>query len=310
MILPNFAKRIVMENYVQWERHPVQDCYHICSDGTRVSVLFELPEDKVYAMNLIAVLARRYHLRVYCPVVMDTHFHLVAQGRPEDIASFKVQMKRLLTMYFHSTGRNYLLDDGIWIEYTPIQDDIELMQKIIYVFRNPMDAGYPYLPEDYPWGVGRLFFHPAAGHPGQRTGNMTVRQQRELFRTRMDIPDDWQLDGNGMILPRCFVDVDAVHALFGSPRRFIAFLFVRKKDLAEQEAKDARIFLQKRDDAELHAEADAESRRLFDRRITKLTQAERIEVARILWQNRRTLSRKQLARAVRMNPAVIEAVFH
>lgn len=299
-----------MENYVQWERHPVQDCYHICSDGTRVSVLFELPEDKVYAMNLIAVLARRYHLRVYCPVVMDTHFHLVAQGRPEDIASFKVQMKRLLTMYFHSTGRNYLLDDGIWIEYTPIQDDIELMQKIIYVFRNPMDAGYPYLPEDYPWGVGRLFFHPAAGHPGQRTGNMTVRQQRELFRTRMDIPDDWQLDGNGMILPRCFVDVDAVHALFGSPRRFIAFLFVRKKDLAEQEAKDARIFLQKRDDAELHAEADAESRRLFDRRITKLTQAERIEVARILWQNRRTLSRKQLARAVRMNPAVIEAVFH
>ena len=113
-----------------------------------------------------------------------------------------------------------------------------------------------------------------------------------------------------MILPRCYVDVDAVHKLFGSPRRFIAFLFVKKKDLAEQEAQDAKIFLEKRGDAVLHAEADAESQRLFNRRITKLTQAERIQVAKILWQNRRTLSRKQLARAVRMNPAVIEAVFH
>lgn len=299
-----------MENYVQWERHPVQDCYHICSDGTRVSVLFELPEDKVFAMNLMAALAHRYNLRVYCPVVMDTHFHLVAQGRAEDIASFKIQMKRILTMYFHSTGRDYLLKDGIYIHYEPILDDVELMQKIIYAFRNPMDAGYPYLPDDYTWGAGRLFFHPASECTGKRIGDLTVRKRRAMFKTRIDIPDDWRLDENGMIFPRCFVDVDAVHALFGSPKRFITFLHVRKKDLAEQEAKDARIFLEKRGDSELHAEADAESRRLFGRRITKLTQAERIQIAKILWQNRRTLSRKQLARAVRMNPDLIEAVFH
>ena len=299
-----------MESYVQWERHPVQDCYHICSDGTRVSVLFELPKDKVFAMNLIAALAHKYHLRVYCPVVMDTHFHLVGQGRAEDIASFITQMKRLLTMYFHRTGRDYLLKDGIWIHPEPIRDDIELMQKIIYAFRNPMDAGYPFLPEDYPWGVGRLFFHPVPELKGKRVGDMTVRQKRELFHTRMDIPDDWRLDENGMIVPSCFVDVDAVLELFGSPKRFIAFLFVRKKDLAEQEANDARVFLEKRGDSELNAEANTEGERQFGRLISELTQAERIQVAKILWQNRRTLSRKQLARAVKMNPAIIEAVFH
>ena len=299
-----------MENYVQWERHPVRDCYHICSDGTRVSVLFELPEDKVFAMNLMAALAHRYHLRVYCPVVMDTHFHLVAQGRAEDIAAFVMQMKRLLTMYFHRSRRAYLLKDGIWIHPEPIHDDIELMQKIIYVFRNPTDAGYPYLPEDYPWGAGRLFFHPLPGETGKRIGGLTVRQKRDLFRTRIDLPDDWQLDENGMILPCCFVDVKAVHALFGSPKRFIAFLFVRKKDLAEQEAKDAQVFLEKRGDTELNAEANAKSAQQFGRRISQLTQAERIEVAKILWQNRRTFSRKQLARAVMMNPAIIEAIFH
>ena len=77
----------VMENYVPYERHPVKDCYHIYSDGTRVSVLFERDEDKVYGRNLIAVLAFKYHIRVYCDVVMGTHFHLVGKGDPEDMCS-------------------------------------------------------------------------------------------------------------------------------------------------------------------------------------------------------------------------------
>jgi hypothetical protein len=299
-----------MENYVPWERLPVQDCYHICSDGTRVSVLFETTEDKVFAMNLMATLAFQYHLRTYCPVVMDTHFHDVVQGKPEDVGRFEIQMRRHLARYFHRTGRDYLLKESILIEHECIKDDVELMQKIIYVLRNPMDAGFPYLPENYPWGVGRLFFHPETMVVSRCVSTMTEREKQALFRTRVEIPGDWRVDGNGMLLPRCFVDVDAVQRLFGSPKRFLAFLFVRKKDLAEQDAKLARVFLEKRGDTELHAEAEAESQRLFGRRITQLTQAERVQVAAVLWQDRRTLSRKQLARAVRLASDLIEAVFH
>ena len=299
-----------MENYVQWERRPVKDCYHIYSDGTRVSVLFELPEDKVFARNLMAVLAFQYRIRIYCDVVMDTHFHLVAHGRPEDIARFVGQMKRLLIKYFNRTGRSQLLKEGIWITADLLRDDVEVMDKIIYVFRNPMDAGYPYLPENYPWGVGRLFFQTDSAVAVRRVGDMTIDGRRALLHTRASIPDEWEVDANGMLLPRCYIDTESVLRLFGSPRRFIAFLFVRKKDLTKQDEQCARSFLEKRGDMELRAEADAESQRLFGRRITKLNQAERIRVASLLWQNRRTLSRKQLARAVRMKPELIEAVFH
>ena len=74
----------VMENYVPWEKHPVEDCYHIYSDGTRVSVLFERDEDKVYGMNLIAVLAFKYHIRVYCDVVKrGPREHPSVRGRDE-----------------------------------------------------------------------------------------------------------------------------------------------------------------------------------------------------------------------------------
>ena len=299
-----------MENSVQWERHPVRDCYHVYSDGTRLSVLFETLQDKVYARNLIAILAFLYHIRIYCDVVMDTHFHLVGHGKPEDIERFKAQMKRLLIKYFNRTGRAHLLKEGIWIQADPLADDVEVMDKIIYVFRNPMDAGYPYLPEDYPWGVGRLFFHVDSAVAVRRVGDMTIDERRTVLHTRANIPDNWEVDANGMVLPRCYIDIDTVHRLFGSPRRFIAFLFVRKKDLVKLDEQCARVFLEKRGDSELRAEAEEQSEQLFNRTITKLTQAERIQIASILWQERRTLSRKQLARAVRVNPTLIEAVFH
>ena len=300
-----------MENYVQWERHPMADCFHIYSDGTRVSVLFEKPEDFVFARNLIAVLAFKYHIRVYCDVVMDTHFHLVGHGRPQDIELFKSEIRRLLTRYFIQTHRPELVKEGIFVKADPLPDDIEVMGKIIYVFRNPMDAGFPYLPEDYPWGVGRLFFHSADNAIAARSvGDMTLREKWTLFHTRVDLPDDWEVDANGMILPRCYVDVDTVRRLFGTPRRFIAFLFVKKKDLTQIDEQCARSFLEKRGDKELRAEANAQSQALFHRPVTKLPEADRLHIARLLWQNRRTLSRKQLARAVSMSPAIIEAVFH
>ena len=299
-----------MENYVQWESHPIEDCYHIYSDGTRTSVLFENPQDMVFARNLIAILAFKYQVRVYCDVIMDTHLHLVANGRREDIERFKNELKRLLTRYFKHTGRPYLLKEGIVIVADPLPTDLEVLRKIIYDFRNPMDAGFPYLPEEYPWGVGRVFFQKDTAVAARRVKDMSIDERRALFHTREKIPETWEVDENGMILPRCYIDLETVHKLFGSPKRYLSFLFVRKKDITEQDAQCARAFLEMRGDRELRAEADEEALRLFGRPVRKLTQAERIQVAALLWQNRRTLSRRQLARSVRMSPALIEAVFH
>lgn len=300
----------VMENYVPYERHPVQDCYHIYSDGTRVSVLFEQDEDMVYGRNLIAVLAFKYHIRIYCDVVMDTHFHLVGQGRPEDIHRFTAEMKRLLTRYFRQTHRPELVKEGIWIKADPLPDDVEVMQKIIYVFRNPLDAGDTLLPENYPWGVGHLFFHKDTAVAAKRVGDMKLDERRALFHTRIDLPPDWEVDANGMLLPRCYIDLDEVHRLFRSPRRYLSFLFVRKKDIIAQDEQCARPFLEMRADKALRAEANALSLCLYQLSVSKLPEPDRLHIASLLWQNRSTFSRKQLARATHLSPALVEAVFH
>lgn len=113
-----------------------------------------------------------------------------------------------------------------------------------------------------------------------------------------------------MLLPRCYIDLDEVYKLFQPPRRYLSYLFVRKKDIIEQDAQCARPFLEIRADKQLRADANAESQRLFHLPITKLSEPDRLHIASLLWQDRRTLSRKQLARATHLPPALIEAVFH
>ena len=294
-----------------WERRPVTDSYHVYSDGTRQSVLFEDPADKVFCMNLIALTGHLYGITLLCPIVMDTHFHIVLQGTGENVHCMVIQMKRQISLYLSRRGKRHLVKEGIWVEYEPIADDIELMQKIIYVFRNDLDSGGPLLPEDYPWGAGPLFFHgkkdPKVFH---RVSGLSLNERRKIFHTRTDFPSTWLYDDNGMILPQCYLDRQYVMTLFGSPRRFLAFLFVKKKDLADMDEQNARRFIERRRDAELHAAANEESLRVFNRKVYKLTQAEKLELAKILWQKKLTLSRKQLARAVQMTPSIIEAVFH
>ena len=158
--------------------------------------------------------------------------------------------------------------------------------------------------------MGRLFFQKDTAIAAKRIGDMTLEERRTLFRTRIDLPHDWEVDANGMLLPRCYIDLDEVHRLFRSPRRYLSFLFVRKKDITEQDEQCARPFLEIRADKQLRAEAHAESLRLFHLPITKLTEPDRLRIASLLWQNRRTFSRKQLARATHLSPAVLEAVFH
>ena len=297
-------------HYQEWEEKPVKDCFHVYSDGTRLSVLFDTDEDKVHAMNLFPLLAYRFGIRIFCVEVMDTHFHLVVHGRQEKVGKMAGEIKRLLSRYFRSTGRPHFVKDGIHIGIDSIPDEVKLMGKIIYVFRNNLDAGGRLLPEDYRWGIGATLFHRRDASKYSKVGDLGIRERERLFRTRIRIPDGWLYDDAGMLVPFSYIDVDYVERLFTSPKRYIAFLHIRKKDLAEHDAECARVFLEENDAQHLRKDADKESRFHFRRPVPALSQAERLLLAKILWQKGATFSRRQLARAVRLAPELIEAVFH
>lgn len=290
---------------------PVRDCYHIYSDGTRHSVLFETVEDKVYAMNLLAILAFHFGLKLLATVVMDTHFHVVARGPQEKVGKYISEIRRLISKYFHRTGRPDLLKKGILIDWDPLLDESEVMRKIIYVFRNGVDAGFPLLPECYPWGAGRAYFQRDNLTVYRRVGDLGIRERARQFRTRVRLPDEWLYDDKGMLVPSTYLDIEYVeNELFRSQKRFLAFLHVRKKDLADQDWQCARGFLEKHASEALRDKVGRMALKHFNRPTKMLSETEKLFIAKELWQKRETISLKQLARAVRLDPDLLIAILH
>ena len=297
-----------MENV--WTPKPIKDCFHVYSDGTLVYSLYETKEDHVFMMNRIIITARSCLLRVIISEVMRTHFHVIVRGSPENIDKYLREIKRLIVRYFRKMGKPEYVKDTISIRADSILDEDELKRKIIYVFRNCTEAGYPYLPENYPWGPGRVFFQE--NEPliiKHKVGDLSYREQCRLFHTRIKLPGDWEYDNDGMLIPRSYLDLEYVQGeVFTSIRQFLAFLSVKKKDLQEMEVADKRRFLEQKDESALRKEADTDSRRKFGKPVCELSEANRLTLALQYWNERKTFSIKQLARIVQADVSLLKAV--
>ncbi len=288
----------------------IDDCYHIYSDGTRLAVLCDTEKDYVFIMNQIAITSLYCDVRILCQEVMRTHFHLIAAGEPDKIQKYRREIKRLITRRYKRDGLGHIVKDSIQIAVDPIKDDEELRRKIIYVFRNCTEAGFRLLPEEYPWGPGLVYYRQDKTMY-RKVSELDYREQCRLFRTRVKLPQNWEFDSNGMLVPRSYFDMQYLHnEVFLSPRQFIAFLNVKKKDLVEMEAADARPFLEKQDEGKLLKEMEHESTRRFKKPIKQLSQADKIHLATYFWNERKTLSVKQLARLSRLNEEVLRAIVH
>lgn len=293
-------------NYVN---KTVSDCFHVYSDGTRMEVLFETEEDCVVGMNLLAVAAYQCQLKILCPEIMKTHFHVVLKGEAQHVRKYMGEVKRRLTGYFRQTGRAHIVKNAIQIVADPILTEEELRSKIIYVFRNCTEAGFRLLPEEYAWGPGYAFFHKTKA--GKAISTLSYREQCRLFHTRVKLPEKWEFDYRGMIIPSTYIDLDYIHArVFQSTRQFLAFLNVKKRDAAEMEAADARVFLERKDEDSLRKEIDRCSKHLYNVPVRNLPESNKIVIATKMWTERKTFSVKQLARLTRLNPELLRTVLH
>ena len=296
-----------MEPYVP---KTVENCFHVYSDGTRLVVLCDTETDYVYMMNQIAVAAYFCHLSILSLEVMRTHFHAIVRGDPGKVEKFRREVKRLIVRRYNRDGLGELVKKSIDIRADRIQDDEELRRKIIYVFRNCTEAGYEFLPEDYPWGPGRVYCHEKK-EECRKVGDLDYRDICRMFRTRVKLPADWDYDRNGMLVPASYLDTEYIkNEVFRSPRQFIAFLSVKKKDLAEMEAADARPFLEKKDESRLLKDVEALCRDLYATTVKQLSRGDRLKLAIRLWNEGKTTSIKQLARLTRNNEDVLRTILH
>lgn len=273
---------------------PIEDIWHVFSDGTRADIPFDTVEDKVFGWNSVAICAEIAGVRVWVVTENDTHFHTLVKGSAERAERYRSLLQQRLQRHFP--------DEKIHVASNPVTLREKVLSRFMYAYRNCMDF-YKKLPGEYHWGCGHLYFSEHRDFfKGRLVGDMSWREQYRLFRTKHSIPPGWRIDEDGRILPECFVDYEAVERFFRSPRTFIAFLYVRKEDEAALKQEIYHEYLESRSIQELRKTGNKYSVNYCGKTLVNAPLEIRLKVAGRMLQEGLSGKSASLAKALYLEP--------
>lgn len=199
--------------------------YHVCTDGRSLDWMFQDDPDFRAGVNRAGICTVLSGVRIVSFVLMDNHIHFVLQGTMPSCKEFIVRFKNLTGKYISSRygikGHIHTLP----AEIIKIDTPDRLLATLAYIDRNPIVAGWRRMPDEYMWGVARFLFRRLDVTDGyRRLDSFSQREQRILLGTHHQLPQEWMVDGEGMLDPRCFVDMDFLEKLYRTPGRYLYFL--------------------------------------------------------------------------------------
>jgi hypothetical protein len=292
---------------------PVDGFAHIFSDGTNVSCLFGSREDFIYGMNAMAVTAYCCGLSILTMQLMETHFHLIAKGRPKDCDEFARRIAVKLLGFLTQAGRRFVVKGRLEVRSDMISSEEELKSKFAYVYRNAISAGFPLMPWMYEWGPGDIYFadHESLGRQGRRIDSLRVKDRREMLRTKAEVPGEWRFNDEGMLLPHSYMDWRTTESLFRYQRVLMAFM-CQRKDIEAAIDRECSSFaaLHRLSETELRREGNALCNEVWGvPSLAKASMEQRLAVAQKLWGDRRTYSLSVLSRVTMVDKGVLEGIF-
>ena len=204
-----------------------KDYFHVCTKGSDLPWMFRDDADFIAGVNRVGICVLTTRTEVFAFTLMDTHVHFVLYGSMPDCKNFIKRYKQL-------TGRWIYEKYGISGHLTDVNTSIihivskeHLMEEVAYLDRNSIAAGYRNLPTEYPWGSAKYMFkeeHASDNRKYRRVCEISNSDLRDILASRVIPPSDWEIDTNGMINPRCFINVNLLESLFRTPNRYIYFL--------------------------------------------------------------------------------------
>lgn len=276
--------------------------FHVYSNGAATkTVIFSEDTLMVRGMNLIAITAFRFGVRILCLNLLGTHFHLIVSG---DFLSVQAFCKSLRRNVCRMTGKI------IELSMDEIMDETELKNKFMYVLRNPIEAGFPLLPHEYRWGPGNIYFtnyrKKICSLP--RIGDLTIDKRRNFFHTKEHLPECWKYHPNHLIEPGCYIDIERAEAAFGSVKAYIAFMFQKKDLTISINYQVNKRLLEDMTQKELREKAAYRSKVLFQKSLSKTDLKEKIGIAVALYTGKEVSSTLMLAKVLEIEPALLEQI--
>ena len=215
--------------------------FHVCTDGRALPWMFQDESDFIAGVNRIGICCLRTGIKVIAYVLMDNHVHFVLLGAMPECKRFITLYKQLTGTWIHhkyglSDSLRQLPTNIMWLD-----SEERLLNVIAYIDRNPVVAGYRYLPTEYPWGSARYVFKNSREEEGTVSlSEMSCRAQRILLSTRVSLPGEWRVDKNGMLCPDSFLDASIIESYFKTPVRYSYFLAKKLEGVVEQEIESSQ----------------------------------------------------------------------
>ena len=279
--------------------------FHLCTDGRYLPWMFKDERDFIAGVNRIGICYLRSGAKVIAFVLMDNHVHFILYGSMP-------QCKEFITLYKQLTGTwirvRYGMNDFLRLLPTNIillDTEEKLLNAIAYIDRNPVVAGYRYLPTEYPWGSARYVFKDSREDINTKTlSKISCRAQRTMLNTRITLPGDWRIDGKGMLCPDSFLDVSVIESYFKTPVRYSYFLAKKLEGAVEFEIESSqKIFIP---DIELREVVRKMILHDYGKdRVEDLDVNERLSIARKLRYNYAS-TLKQISRMVHLDRSALE----
>lgn len=285
--------------WVKGQSIPVRNCWHFSTDGNAVDAMFFDERDFRDAMNGIYVLLQKYKVIILAFVLMDTHVHFILYGEFGECNRFMHDLVARISRGLHLRYGYSNKLSGLPVNYQKIDTDRYLKTAICYVVRNPTVAGLPYLPWNYPWSSGPLYFHRdlpwsmATRPEASALFELTTLERRKALKSRMvDKNSDFLIDG--LVLPQQYVAVDVVERIFRTTSGYHFFLCTcRESDVESREGRISRLSIPMQEMRQHRIEI---CRQMYGRStMNTMNTEQRLRVARAL-RAKYSSSVKQLAR--------------
>lgn len=220
---------------------PVSNCWHLYVDGNAAGSMFYDKQDFIDGMNRIYLVSTKFSgVVILAFALMDTHVHIVAYGNCDDCRRFFNEYLRRTSMSISSRHGIKKKLSGIQAGYQKLDTDTYLKKAICYVIKNPTSAGLKYLPYDYPWSSGAMYFRSKSlwtspswsdsNRSSWMIRNMSIQQKRACLKSRnVSLLPDVYMFGD-LVFPGEYVAADLVERIFRSCRSFTYFLGNSKKE--------------------------------------------------------------------------------
>ena len=198
--------------------------YHLClSSGNEV--MFRSRADFIRGINCLCLAAYLTGSNLLAYAFMSNHVHIIV--RTDNPELFMKKFRYPYTKYFNvKYGRHGKLGEDDFF-MTEIVGLYHLLTAIAYVLRNPLHHGVCATPFGYEFSSIKGMFQKEFGWKNNITSESGLLPRKYAYHYlpwRSKLPESYQMNLEGMILPETVIDIQDIEHQFSTARSFLYYM--------------------------------------------------------------------------------------